>query len=99
MEIAAMGLFWLKVGQGMKIDFSVLPGAKSGWEDGCEFMRELEVWSDAYEEKYMVPSQSNKETADHTTELLLYPVPAAFKDAGRRVVSALMDKRLRRAML
>ncbi|KAH0278767.1 hypothetical protein KCU91_g2218, partial [Aureobasidium melanogenum] len=99
LEIAAMGLFWLKVGQGMKIDFSVLPGAKEGWKDGCEFMQELEAWSDKYEEQYMVPSQSNKETADHTTELLLYPVPAAFKDAGRRVVSALMDKRLRRAML
>ncbi|CAD0107687.1 unnamed protein product, partial [Aureobasidium uvarum] len=99
MEIAAMGLFWLKVGQGMRIDFSCLPGEKSGWKDGLQFTRELEAWCDEYEEKYMVPAQSNKDTADCTTELLLYAVPAAYKDAGRRVVSALMDKRLRRAML
>ncbi|CAD0083273.1 unnamed protein product, partial [Aureobasidium vineae] len=87
MEIAAMGLFWLKVGQGMKIDFSCLPGEKTGWKDGLQFTRELEAWCDKYEEKYMVPAQSNKDTADCTTELLLYAVPAAYKDAGRRVVN------------
>ncbi|KAI4730291.1 hypothetical protein E4T49_01917 [Aureobasidium sp. EXF-10728] len=99
LEIAAMGLFWLKVGQGMKLDFSCLPGSKTGWKDGLQFTRELEAWCDQYEEEYMVPAQSNKDTADCTTELLLYAVPAAYKDAGRRVVSALMDTRLRRAML
>jgi hypothetical protein len=95
MEIAAMGLFWLKVGQGMKIDFSCLPGSK----DGGVFTRELKAWMDEYEEKNMVPAESNKQTADCTTDLLLYPVPAALKGAGRRVISALMDTRLRRAML
>jgi hypothetical protein len=99
MEIAAMGLFWLKVGQGMKIDFSCLPGSKDGWKDGGVFMSELKAWMDGYEEKNMVPAESNKETADCTTDLLLYPVPAALKGAGRKVISALMDTRLRRAML
>ncbi|THX19120.1 hypothetical protein D6D17_01573 [Aureobasidium pullulans] len=94
-----MGLFWMKVGEGMKIDYDVLPGAKSGWKDGLQFTRELEKWSDEYEERNMVPAESNKETADHTTALLLYAVPDAFKDAGRKVVSALMDSRLRKAML
>jgi len=98
-EVAAMGLFWMKVGEGMKIDYDVLPGAKSGWKDGLHFTRELEKWSDEYEERNMVPAESNKETADHTTALLLYAVPDAFKDAGRKVVSALMDSRLRKAML
>ncbi|THY00825.1 hypothetical protein D6D03_06254 [Aureobasidium pullulans] len=98
-EVAAMGLFWMKVGEGMKIDYDVLPGAKSGWKDGLQFTRELEKWSDEYEERNMVPAESNKETADHTTALLLYAVPDAFKDAGRKVVSALMDSRLRKAML
>jgi hypothetical protein len=99
MEVAAMGLFWLKVGQGMKIDFSCLPGCEQGWRDGGMFMEELRTWMDSYEGKYMVPAESNKETADCTTDLLLYPVPAAYKDAGRKVISALMDTRLRRAML
>lgn len=98
-EVAAMGLFWMKVGEGMNIDYDVLPGAKSGWKDGLQFTRELEKWSDEYEERNMVPAESNKETADHTTALLLYAVPDAFKDAGRKVVSALMDSRLRKAML
>ncbi|KAH0284001.1 hypothetical protein M436DRAFT_74095 [Aureobasidium namibiae CBS 147.97] len=99
MEAAAMGLFWLKVGQGMKIDFSCLPGGKKGWEHGGVFAEELKAWVEEYEEKYMVPAESNKQTADCTTEMLLYPVPVAFKDAGRKVISALMDTRLRRAML
>lgn len=99
MEVAAMGLFWLKVGQGMKIDLSCLPGGKNGWRDGGVFAAELKNWVEGYEEKYMVPAESNKETADCTTDLLLYPVPGAFKDAGRKVISALMDMRLRRAML
>lgn len=98
-EVAAMGLFWMKVGEGMKIDYDVLSRAKSGWKDGLQFTRELEKWSDEYEERNMVPAESNKETADHTTALLLYAVPDAFKDAGRKVVSALMDSRLRKAML
>lgn len=98
-EVAAMGLFWMKVGEGMKIDYDVLPGAKSDWKDGLQFTGELEKWSDEYEERNMVPAESNKETADHTTALLLYAVPDAFKDAGRKVVSALMDSRLRKAML
>jgi len=99
MEVAAMGLFWLKVGQGMKIDFSCLPGGKKGWEHGGVFAEELKAWVQEYEEKFMVPAESNKQTADCTTEMLLYPVPVAFKDAGRKVISALMDTRLRRAML
>ncbi|KAI5261092.1 hypothetical protein E4T47_09517 [Aureobasidium subglaciale] len=98
-ELAAMGLFWLKVGEGMKIDLSCLPGQKTGWKDGLQFMKELEKWSDDYEEKHMVPAESNKLTADHTTDLLLYAVPDALKDAGRKVVSALMDSRLQKAML
>lgn len=100
MEIAAMGLFWLKVGQGMKIDFSCLPGGgEKGWEHGGVFAEELKAWVEGYEEKYMVPAESNKQTADCTTEMLLYPVPVALKDAGRKVISALMDVRLRKAML
>lgn len=98
-EIAAMGLFWLRVGQGMKIDFSCLPGGKKGWEHGGMFAEELKAWVEEYEKQYMVPAESNKETADCTTEMLLYPVPVAFKSAGRKVISALMDMRLRRAML
>jgi hypothetical protein len=76
-----------------------LPGGQNGWKDGGVFATELKNWVEGYEEKYMVSAESNKETADCTTDLLLYPVPGAFKDAGRKVISALMDTRLRRAML
>lgn len=99
MEVAAIGVFWEKVGEAMRIDYSPLRSGEGGWRDGAQFMRLVEAWSDGYERRNMVPAQCNKDTADHTTALLLYSVPARFKDAGLKAITALMDGRLRRAML
>lgn len=46
----------------------------------------------------MVPSATNLVVAAETTRLLLFDVPLAAHPAGKQVVSALMDVRLRRAM-
>lgn len=47
----------------------------------------------------MVPDENNKKTAEQTVEILLWGVPKAMKPAGRNVVSAIMDDRLRAAMM
>ncbi|KAL2354122.1 hypothetical protein BJ546DRAFT_95749 [Cryomyces antarcticus] len=99
MERCAFGVFWKSIGDAMEIDYSVLPSSKSGWMDGLQWFDEILAWSRNYEEKYMVPDLYNKKTADETTAILLYSVPEALKPLGRNFVSALMDERLRAAMI
>lgn len=83
----------------MKISYTPLSSSDHGWRDGLEFFQDLRSWSLKYEEKVMVPSLDNKKTADETTALLLYDIPTSFIATGRAVVSALMDDRLRKAMM
>lgn len=83
----------------MNISYSNLPSHTQGWRDGLEFYNDLHAWSLTYEEKSMIPSIHNKKTADETTALLLYDVPSSAIPVGRAVISALMDDRLRTAMI
>ncbi|KAF2667636.1 hypothetical protein BT63DRAFT_426487 [Microthyrium microscopicum] len=97
LEKCAFGVFWKAQGDAMGIDMSCLSSKEAG--SGLEWMEKLEAWSDAYEEKAMVPGISNKTTADQTVAVLLWDVPSALHPFGRKVVSALMDERLRKAMM
>jgi hypothetical protein len=92
------GTFWKSIGDAMNISYEDLPSHK-GWKDGLHWFEELEVWSTRYEMRCMVPDKFNKITADETTSLLLYDVPEAAKPAGKVVVTALMEARLRKAMM
>jgi hypothetical protein len=67
--------------------------------DGLTWLESVRTWSQEYEARYMVPHRDNRRVADETMRLLLFDVPSAAHPAAREVVSALMDKRLRRAML
>ncbi|OMP88134.1 hypothetical protein BK809_0002891 [Diplodia seriata] len=99
LEICAIGTFWKSIGDAMEISYEHLPGAGKGWNDGIQWMDEVAEWSQGYEKKYMVPHQDNKKTADETTAMLLYDAPSSVHPAGFKVVSALMDERLRKAMM
>jgi len=83
----------------MNISYADLPSFILGWQDGLHWYEEIEVWSKQYEKRCMLPDALNKNTADETTALLLYDVPASTLPVGRAVVSALMDDRLRKAMM
>jgi hypothetical protein len=52
-----------------------------------------------YEQKEMVPSKDNHQTAVETTAMLLYDVPKPLHPLGENIVSSLMDDRLRNAMM
>ncbi|KAK0659986.1 Mycophenolic acid synthesis protein B [Lasiodiplodia hormozganensis] len=99
LEICALGTFWKSVGDAMEISYEELPGSTEGWKDGIQWIDEVAKWSEAYEKKYMVPHQDNKKTADETTAMLLYDAPSSLHPVGFKVVSALMDGRLRKAMM
>lgn len=97
-ERCALGVFWKGVGDAMGIDYGPLQGNGS-WKDGLEWLDSVDLWSQAYEKETMVANEWNKKTADQTTAILLYDLPFWAKGTGKNLVSALMDDRLRRAMM
>lgn len=99
LEKCAIGTFWKSLGDGLGISYAALPSNKAGFRDGLQWLEEIMTWSDAYEEKHMVPDVKNRETADQTTAVLLYMVPKPLEHVGLYFVSFMMDDRLRRAML
>ena len=101
-EKCAIGTFWKAMGDAMGISYEKLKsGGESGegWKDGLQWLEEVGEWAEGYEKTKMVPDINNKTTADQTVEILLWSVPEMLKQFGTKVVSALMDERLRTAMM
>ena len=98
-EKAALGTFWKGIGDAMEIDFGGLKSVEGGWRDGLEWLEEVGDWAEEYERRCMVPSESNRFVAHQTVEILLWHVPGWGKGVAKKVVSALMDERLRKAMM
>lgn len=87
------------MGDAMNISFDRLKSGKVGFRDGLHWLDEVLQWAEEYEKKKMVPHINNKITADETVSLLLWNIPPAMKGIGKNFVRALMDARLRAAMM
>lgn len=99
LEKCAMGTFMKSMGDAMLIDYGNLPSAKRGFRDGIQWLEEIWQWIEEYEIKHMVPNEKNHQLANETTALLLFSIPDALKPMARHAVSAMMDDRLRDAMM
>lgn len=99
MEVCAMGTQWKNIGDAMGISFAPLASGPSGFRDGLQFTEELQAWSEAYEREFMVPDKWNNKLADETVAILIYNLPKWLKGPACKVVVALMDERLRKAMI
>lgn len=105
MERCAIGTFWKSVGDALGMSYEALPsgkleeGKEGRFKDGLHWLEEIAAWSDAYEERYMVPHMKNRQTADQTTTVLVYMLPKCLQHVGLYFVSFMMDDRLRKAML
>lgn len=98
MERCAVATFHKWMGDTMDISYQVLPGYKTGWNDGLQFYDELDMWSKEYETRNMVPDDNNHKIAIKTRELLLSTVPALSRPLVTNLIAAAMDERLREAM-
>ena len=107
-EKCAIGTFWKHMGDVMEIPYDALllqSGNKPNrnqdkfFIDGLHWLDELAVWAEGYEQRAMIPHPDNHTTAEQTATLLLWNVPVALKPLGKSIVSALMDIRLRKAMI
>ncbi|KAK9327259.1 hypothetical protein V1520DRAFT_299690 [Lipomyces starkeyi] len=98
MEICAISTFWKSIGDAMGIKYD---GRLSDteWTDGLQFYEDIKAWALDYEEKYMIPAKSNKQTADELVHLLLFYVPKCLKVAASNLVGVLMGDHLRKAMI
>ncbi|KAK6529679.1 hypothetical protein TWF281_008842 [Arthrobotrys megalospora] len=82
-ELMGIHRFWSQVGIMMGI---------TGIPDSFEGTYE---WANAYEQKYMQPSETNRNVAAATVDILLYFVPRFMQSAAVPVVHAVCDPRLR----
>lgn len=98
METCAIATFWKSIGDAMGIDYSDLPSAREGWQDGLHWFQEVEAWAQAYEVNNMLPNEASRKTANFTMDVLLWHVPHRFRDMGTTACTVLMDERLRGAM-
>ena len=100
-EKCAIGTFWKAIGDAMGIGYQKMRKGGDGgsWRDGLDWLEDLTEWSAEYEKRCMLPDYNNQRTADQTVAILLYGMPGFLKPYGKKVVSALMDDRLRTAMM
>ncbi|KAL2398838.1 ER-bound oxygenase mpaB' [Exophiala dermatitidis] len=98
-EICAMAVYWKSVGEMMNIPYDALLSAKPGWRDGLHWLEEVESWSRLYEIQHTVPDKNNRTLALATIAMALTNVPYILHGLGLQVVAALLDRRLRQAML
>ncbi|KII95824.1 hypothetical protein PLICRDRAFT_48769 [Plicaturopsis crispa FD-325 SS-3] len=89
LERHAAYVYWREIGNRMSI------------RDIPESLEDLRQWSTAYEAKYMVPAETNRDVASYTVEEMLYVVPEAFgiKALMRRLVICLLQPHVRIAMM
>ena len=83
----------------MAVSFEPLRHGPDSFTDGLQFVEDLQEWADAYERRAMVPNAHNHKVAEETTKLLLFDAPRFMVPAGRQAVVAMMDERLRKAMM
>lgn len=75
------------------------PRSAGTWKDGLHFLFELREWSDEYERTCMRAHEYNHRAAVETESILLYGIPKVFQTLGRQALSAVMDERLRSALM
>lgn len=99
-EKCALAIYWSFQGEAMGIVWRGLPTFDAGkkWKDGLHFLEEWLDWATDYETRYMLPADTNFQTAEQTTAILLWVMPDVLKPFGKKAVTALMDDRLRISM-
>ncbi|KAF2866702.1 hypothetical protein BDV95DRAFT_598606 [Massariosphaeria phaeospora] len=99
MELCAFGTFMKSLGDAMGISWADLAHGPSNFRDGLQFVEDVKAWVEPYEQRAMVPNAWNHQLAEETTSILLSGVPAFMQPTARQFVVAMMDERLRLAMI
>ncbi|KAI1820129.1 hypothetical protein F4861DRAFT_533923 [Xylaria intraflava] len=98
LERSAMGVFWRDVGEVMGIPYGMLEPYMGDYRDGLGWLEAMDKWSVAYEENFMVPADSNERLAQGTLNVLMFNTPIFLRGFMLKLISALLEDRLRVAM-
>ncbi|KAI2473136.1 hypothetical protein F4781DRAFT_223114 [Annulohypoxylon bovei var. microspora] len=99
-EKCALGVFWKDMGEAMEISYDQLQSYMSSeFDDGLTWLDALEKWCDRYELDHMVPAVSNKQVSKATLDIAVFNIPIRLRETAIKFVSALLEPRLRRAMM
>lgn len=99
LEICAVGTLWKTLGEALGISYEELPRDDDTWKDGSMWLEALDNWSSEYQEKYMVPAESNKKVADATLYHITWKLSKRMKPVGNKIVAVLLEEKLREAMM
>ncbi|KAI1332834.1 hypothetical protein F5Y16DRAFT_356703 [Xylariaceae sp. FL0255] len=99
-EQCALGVFWKDMGEAMEITYDQLrPSTSSVFADGLDWLQALQAWCDQYEVDHMVPAVSNSKVSKATLDIAVFNLPIRLRNTAVQFVSALLEPRLRRAMM
>ncbi|KAG7089083.1 hypothetical protein E1B28_010792 [Marasmius oreades] len=89
LEQHAFFMFWVEIGKRMNI------------KDIPKSETEFKQWVEEYEDRHMVPAQTNHDVATYTTEELIHVIPEAFgiKSFVRKLSIAVLEDNVRVAMM
>lgn len=100
LEMCATGAVWRTIGTAMDISYDALePYMSKEYDDGITWIEAMEKWSLEYETENLVPAESNGKVAKATMNILLAPIPKFLHPVAVRFNKAVMDSRLRRAVM
>lgn len=98
LETCAVGTLWKLLGEALGIEYGPL-GGNGEWKDGVAWLQALDEWSAAYQEKFMVPAESNKQVADATMYHITWKLSKRMKPVGHKIIAVLLEDKLREAMM
>ena len=100
LERCAMGVYWRDLGEAMEIPCDVVFKSKVNGRkaDGLDWLQALDEWSLEYEREHMVPNPTNEKLSKATLDIVLFNVPNCLRPFALKLVTALLELRLRRAM-
>ncbi|KAJ7202384.1 hypothetical protein GGX14DRAFT_463470 [Mycena pura] len=87
LEQYASYVYWSEIGR--KMNMKNIPPTAA----------DFRAWIKEYEKGHMVPAESNRDVAEHTTSELLYPVPTRFHAFFEGLTTAMLDDNARVAMM
>ncbi|KAG8528955.1 uncharacterized protein KY384_006644 [Bacidia gigantensis] len=99
LERCALDTFWKHMGDAMRIEYTKLPSAANGWQDGLHWLDEVQDWSNQYEEAHMIPAGTNKLLADSQFNYLLPTWPVKYRYIYKKIIVVFLGHRLRRSMM
>ncbi|KIW78408.1 hypothetical protein Z517_08244 [Fonsecaea pedrosoi CBS 271.37] len=97
-EVCALGVWHMALGEAMEIPYTMLPSCEEGWENGLHFAREMMAWTLAYEAKVAINTPNNSAFVNNYFETKAGKLPSVVKPLIKQMLAVDIDPTMRRSM-